>query len=165
MQVRIRSAFAARMHQSWRKRPLMAHSSNEGSQQSPLRRSQRSSFATLVAAASPTVASCSSMPPMGTGPRLRLRSRRSQPVSPALGRQMPNSGADTSAEKQEARRGRASVNVRAKHFLSKLKVRSKGAQRHFSRCVNSFKKSCAEKGYVELLENEPSSHYVDEAME
>ena len=63
------------------------------------------------------------------------------------------------------RRARARIDTRVQPFLSKLKVKSKGAQRHYTRSVTSFRKWCSEWGLMEALSTDPCSQQVDESME
>ena len=57
------------------------------------------------------------------------------------------------------------MDTKVRHFLSKLKVRSKGAQRHYKLSVSSILNLCSKEGYENVSACEPFSQYVDKALE
>ena len=57
------------------------------------------------------------------------------------------------------------VDSSAPHFLSKLKVRTRSARKHYEKCTKSFLKWSREHGYGDLAVVDPASETVDRAME
>ena len=150
---------------SWQKSVRDVDSGSTASLASPRRLSGRLSDASPAGAASPSVAASKSMPPTETGPQLRLRSRRCPPGIPVRGLPTLRPGAGTEVPSKSFQRPRVAVDTKARHFLSKLKVRSKGAQRHYKLSVSSFLKWCSKEGYENVSACDPFSQYVDEALE